>query len=215
MTTYHLVSLDRKAYSDSIAALGNDKSVGFARLARSWWDRHFSWKAQGCIALADEKGTHLSYIFYKIDRYREYLTIHNLFTPFRYRRKGHAQALLSRIFARAGKAHVRRFRLASVPQSLPFYSSQGFVYWGVNTEGDFYCDLPLPEEGLEGVPGMVKRCNDAELAGERIEQIIGRVGSNETDLTEIQHERFEAGCDFLGENYRHDALMQLENDRLP
>jgi redox-regulated HSP33 family molecular chaperone len=62
---------------------------------------------------------------------------------------------------------------------------------------------------------MVERCNDAELAGERLEQIIGRVGNNETDLTEAQHERFEAGCDFLGKSYRHDALMRLEDDRVP
>jgi GNAT superfamily N-acetyltransferase len=209
MPNFHLDTLDRRAYNDSIEALGSDRSVGFARVAREWWDRHFSWKTHGCVVLCDETGNHLSYIFYVIDRYREYLTIHNIFTPECHRRQGHARTLLSAIFAHAGETQVERFRLSCVPQSLEFYTTLGFIYWGVNSVGDFYCDLPLPDTGLEGVAHMVEAHDDTVLLGSHMRQIRGKVHGNASELSDDRHDRYEAGREFLGGDYRYDTLMEI------
>lgn len=213
MPLCHLEHLDREAYSASIAKIDDPKSAGFARLARNWWDRHFSWKSQGCIVLADEEGSHLSYLFYKIDRYREYLTIHNLFTPRPHRRRGYARELLRRIFKRACGEHVRRFRMASVPQSLDFYLSMGMVYWGVNSQGDYYCDLPLPEEGLDGVENMVRDYGTAELVGGSFDTIYTKVGGNEKLLSEDQRLAFESDRMKLSDGYMYDALIGFKATR--
>ncbi len=213
MPTLHTEHLDREAYSRSTANIDDTKSVGFARQAREWWDRHFSWKAQGCIVLADETDRHLSYIFYKIDRYGDYITVHNLFTPCRYRRSGYARELLRRVFEEASEAHVRRFRMTSVPQSLAFYQSLGMVYWGINGVGDYYCDLPLPEGGLSGVPAMVRKMTVSELVGKSFDTIYTKVGGNEALLSPEQHLAFESDCLKLAEGYMYDALMDLKASR--
>jgi len=210
MPTFSLISLDRNAYNDSIARLGADRSLGFARQARDWWDRHFSWKAHNCIVLTDGEGRHLSYIFYIIDRYREYLTIHNIFTPFLYRRHGYAKELLSLVFKKACGEHVRRFKMFSVPQSLEFYDSLGMIYWGVDVQGDYYCNLPMPDEGLEGVHDMVERCDSSELIGNSFETIYGKVHDNQTHLSDAKQQTYDERCDFLGTGYRYDALMTFK-----
>jgi GNAT superfamily N-acetyltransferase len=213
MPTCHLEPLDREAYSASIEQITDAKSSGFARLARDWWDLHFSWKVHGCIALTDEKGAHLSYIFYKIDRYREYITVHNLFTPRPHRRHGYARELLRLVFKQACNEHVRRFRLASVPQSLDFYLSIGLVYWGINSQGDYYCDLPLPEKGLDGIGAMVQEMDAAGLVGGNFDTIYAKVGGNEMLLSAEQQLAFQSDRRKLGKDYRYDLLMGLRAKR--
>lgn len=207
MSQFSLEPLDRKAYIASIATLTDKKSIGFAELARDWWDRHFSWRVRGCAALTDSNGKHLCYIFYKIDRYKEYLTIHNLLTPLSHRRKGYATILLKHVFEQALRDNVSRFRLVSVPQSLPFYTSLGFAYWGINSQGDYYCDLPLPDDGLNGVETMVSTTESQDLIGTHFDTIYTKVGGNEKLLSKEQHLRFENDCTYLGHSYMHDTLM--------
>lgn len=60
---------------------------------------------------------------------------------------------------------MRRFRVTSVSKALDFYLPLGFVYWGVNSIGDYYCDLPLPADGLEGLAGMVEDSDILTLIG--------------------------------------------------
>lgn len=210
MPEFHLEHLNRREYIASIAAIDDPKSSGFATLALHWWDRHFSWRAHGCIVLADAQGAHLSYIFYKIDRYHEYITIHNLFTPRPGRRNGYAQALLKRIFTIACAEHVRRFRLSSVPQSLDFYLALGFVYWGLSESGDYYCDLPMPADGLDGVNAMVHDRSVRELLGDRRSAIHAKIDGNEARLSceqEAAHDRDRAK---MRTGYLHDALIALQ-----
>lgn len=210
MPTLHLEHLDREAYVASIAKLDDEKSSGFAGQARDWWDRHFSWKVPGCMALTDEEGEHLSYIFYKIDRYREYMTVHNLLTPRPNRRRGYARELMRLVFEQAGGDHVRRFRLASLPQSLDFYRAIGLVYWGIDSLGNYYCDLPLPESGLDGIGPMVQQMGAAELVGRNFDTIYAKVGGNERLLSEEQRRAFESDRRKLAEGYRYDALVRLK-----
>ncbi len=183
MSAYHLLHLDRNAYIASVATIQDPKTLKFADMSLKWWDRHFSWEAHGCVVLCDADNAHLCYIFYKIDRYRMYMTIHNIFTPLAYRRKGYAHALLNMVFDLAIARHVKRFKLDSISRSLDFYLALGFVYWGVNSVGDYHCDLPMPTEGLDTLSVMVKRSDVQTLIGGSLEKIYAKVNGNDTVLS--------------------------------
>lgn len=210
MPLYHLDHLDRNAYLDSIAKIADPKTVRFATMSMEWWDRHFSWKAQGCMALTNESGDHLCYIFYSIDRYHEYMTIHNIFTPLDERRKGYAYELLSTVFDLAHAAHVRRFRLVSISRSLDFYLSLGFVYWGLNSVGDYYCDLPMPTKGLGGLADMVEKADMAFLVGRKLDAICAKVNGNELKLTVEKSRIFETDKRKMKAFYMFDELQKYK-----
>jgi GNAT superfamily N-acetyltransferase len=163
MSQYKLIALGRDEYLNSIERLKNDQSIRFANMSLDWWDKQYGWNQQGCFALTDAGNLHLCYIFYKIDRFHDYITIHNIFTPQAQRRHGYAQILLQLIFDLAITKDVKRFRLTSVSTSLDFYLSRGLVYWGVNSVGDFYCELPISEDGLTGLKERIRRLSVMEL----------------------------------------------------
>lgn len=206
MPQFHLESLDRQAYIDSVDTIADARSVRFATMSLEWWDRHFNWRLQGCTVLCDEEKNHLCYVFYKIDRYNEYLTIHNIFTPAVERRKGYAQALLSMIMALAAAGKVRRFRLTSISNSLDFYLALGFIYWGVNSVGDYYCNLPLPKEGLEGIEAMVSGSETSELLKHAYSTIHKKTDANEAGLSEKQTKIYQSDLLKMGKSYRHTAF---------
>ena len=191
MPTYHLKTLNRKEYIASTATLEDKKSIGFAEMSLKWWDRHFSWKAGGCVVLCDEKNRHLCYIFYKIDRYRNYMTIHNLLTPYKYRRSGYAKTLLKHIFRDANQKNVKRFRATCVPQSLDFYLSLGFAYWGLTPTKDYYCDLPMPSEGLDDLATMVLHTSTKQLIGSSKKTICNKIKDNEKVLNDTQQQSYD------------------------
>lgn len=175
-------------------------------MALKWWDRHYSWSAGGSVILTDETGLHLCYLFYKIDRYREYLTIHNILTPLCHRRHGYALALLHWVFERAVHDHVRRFKAVCVPQSLAFYRSLGFCYWGLTSTKDYYCNLPLPREGLDGVREMVDAGSAETLAGKALQTIYDKVADNDTELDAAQQTVHDRGLSTLQRSYRQSEL---------
>ena len=210
MPKFHLEHLNRNAYIHSIEQIKDKKSIGFANLALNWWDRHFSWKVHGCVTLCNEEQEHLSYIFYKIDRYNEYITIHNIFTPLKSRRQGHARELFELVFQIAADKNVSRFRITCVPQSLDFYLTMGFVYWGINSQGDYYCDLPLPEGGIDQIENMVKETDTEELAGKYLNTIVSRVKGNVENLDDVQTKVYEEHTEKLSESYLYDELMIME-----
>ena len=209
MPNYHLENLNREAYLDSISHIKDEKSVRFATLALNWWDRHFSWKVHGCVILTNEKKEHLSYIFYKIDRYNEYITIHNIFTPLEFRRKGYGLSLFRQVFQTAIDKNVSRFRITCVPQSLDFYMTLGFVYWGINSQGDYYCDLPLPKGGIDQVNGMVKETAPVELAGKQLNTILSKVKGNIEKLDHKQTIHYQKNTKKLANRYLYKELMKL------
>ena len=142
-----ILQLDHNAYLDSIARIRDEATRNFAAQAEAWWSRHFSWKRHGCRVLVNSEGDHLSYLFYHVDRYRQYLTIHNIFTPEKHRHNGHALRMLKTTFSHQAGREVKRFHLSSTPQALGFYAELPLIYWGIDTIGNFHCDLPLPETG--------------------------------------------------------------------
>jgi len=210
MSGFHLINLDRKAYIASIASIKDPKTIRFADQSLAWWDRHFSWKAQGCMVLCNEYNEHLCYLFSKIDRYSEYLTIYNLFTPLAQRHRGYARELLSLIITDALKHHVRRITFSSVSESLNFYSLLGFTYWGINDIGDYYCNLPLPKEGLEGIGNMVQENSTEALIGDNIEKIYSKVHGNESHLSPERMILHNQDIDKLGESYLYDELQEIK-----
>ncbi|HHD72757.1 MAG TPA: GNAT family N-acetyltransferase [Epsilonproteobacteria bacterium] len=200
------ILLSRSDYIDSISAISDPKSRRFGEKSLAWWDRHFNWKKDQCLALADKDEQPLTYLFGINDRYLQYLTIHNLFTPLVHRQQGYARELLSQQFAMSRLKNVKRFKLCAVPQALKFYDKLGFIYWGINTAGDYYCDLPLPQSGLDGVSAMVQSSTDKELIGNKIKTIQNRTRQNGERLTEMEKEQFDADKKWLGKKYRHKSI---------
>lgn len=211
MPKLHLASLNRNDYIASINTIDDERSIRFATMSMQWWDRHFSWRAQGCTVLCDEEENHLCYLFYKIDRYNRYLTIHNIFTPLAGRRQGYAQMLLTMVFDLAIAGQVKRFRLDSISRSLDFYLSLGFVYWGVNSVGDYHCDLPIPTGGLETLGAMVKRSDMQTLIGGSLEKIYAKVNGNDTALSCEQAQVFDSDKLKMRSAYMFKALLDIKN----
>jgi GNAT superfamily N-acetyltransferase len=207
---FHITHLDREAYLSSVAVIGDLRTRRFAELSLHWWDRHFSWRAQGCSVLCNEQNDHLCYLFYKIDRYGDYITFHNIFTPKAERRQGYASALLGMIFSLAVSKHVRRFRITCVSQALDFYLPLGFAYWGVNSIGDYYCDLPVPDSGLDGLDAMVRNTDTETLAGSAAASIRNKVDDNEMHLDAEQVKIYDNDVQKMGRRYMHDAFNALE-----
>ncbi len=208
MSLYHLKHLDRDAYIASVATIRDAKTVKFANMSLAWWDTHHIWFQQGCVVLCDAQQNHLCYVFYKIDRYREYMQVHNIFTPSAERRKGYAYALLELIFEHALTQKVKRFKLTSISRSLDFYIALGFVYWGINSVGDYYCDLPIPAEGLESLDAMVKGSNIQELMGKSAAQIHKKTDGNEGRLTPQQNLIYESDLLKMGSSYRRTDFQK-------
>lgn len=210
MSDYHLQSLGRDQYVASIALIQDAPSLRFADQSLAWWDRHFSWNAQGCYVLCDENNTHVCYLFSKIDRYAEYLTLYNLFTPLVHRRNGYATLMLKMILDAALKQHVKRITFSSISTSLDFYTVLGFIYWGINEIGDYYCNLPLPKEGLEGIVSMTQKSDIEQLIGKHIDTIFTKTDGNEDRLSAEQILLYEADIVKLGAHYAHNRLQVLK-----
>lgn len=214
MPLYHLQLLGRDAYIASTALIQDAESIRFADQSLAWWDRHFSWNAQGCAVLCDARNEHLCYLFSKIDRYGQYLTLYNLFTPLISQRKGYATQILRLILDQALEKHVRRITFSSVSASVDFYAMLGFIYWGVNDIGDYYCNLPLPKNGLDGMMAMVQE-NDLEtLIGSNMGKIYAKIEGNEQHLSPAQLLIYEADILKLGKNYAREELRVLKSDAI-
>lgn len=211
MTT-RIETLGREAYIASVGTIDDAESCRFADQALAWWDRHFSWKAQGCDVLVGDSDEHLCYIFSKIDRYGEYLTVYNLFTPLSEQRNGYAHELLRLTMEHANERHVRRITFSSVSASLDFYLNLGFVFWGINDIGDYVCDLPMPSNGLEGMETMVHESDIEMLLGNYRNKIYAKVHENGENLTPKQSLRYESDQIRMGESCKWNELLALNTD---
>jgi len=206
MSSYHLVRLNRQAYLDSTAKIRDEKTLRFSKMSLQWWDTHFFWERYGCMVLADEHENHLCYVFYKIDRYRQYLSIHNIFTPLIMRRKGYAHEVLKLVFKIAVVEKVGRFRLTSISTSLDFYLSLGFIYWGINSVGDYYCDLPVPSSGLGGLQVMTDTLATSVLIGKNLGSIYKKVNGHDGQLNLTQSKLHEQDKHKMKRGYRFTDL---------
>lgn len=207
MPVYHLEHLNRNGYLSSIATLQDAKSIKFANMSLDWWDEQLNWQSDGCVALCDEDDVHLCYIFFTMDRYRMYLTIHNIFTPLAMRRKGYAYALLDAIFDIAIAKHIKRVKLSCISNALDFYLALGFVYWGLNSVGDYYSDLPMPIKGLSTLDAMVTKADTATLMGKNSDKIYDKIYGNNLNLSELQSKTYESDKVKMGKRYMNHLLV--------
>jgi len=203
------ITLDHDQYTESINTIADDATYRFAVQAEAWWNRHFSWRNDGCRVLTDESGEHLAYLFYKVDRYREYLTIHNLFTPKAHRRQGYAYEMLETLFQDQADQGVQRFHMSCTPQALDFYAKIALIYWGVDAGGNYHCDLPLPSEGITGIEPMIRDSSNRELLGDKAENIYRKVCEDGKHFEEAKRHDFESDKKMLEDSYRHDALKAI------
>lgn len=210
MPNYHLEYLNRENYITSMETIEDSRTLKFANMSLNWWDKEFGWYTKGCIALTNEQNIHLCYIFFKIDRHNEYITIHNVFTQLSMRRNGYARELLKMVFDFALSLHVRRFKLTSISNSLDFYLSMGFVYWGVNSVGDYYCDLPMPFDGLNGVKFMTNTSDTTALLGKKFEKIYAKVSNNDMNLTETQNVTYKEDLLRMEASYMLKELLEIK-----
>ena len=119
------------------------------------------------------------------------------------------------IFDFAITQKVKRFRLTSISKSLDFYLTLGIVYWGVNSVGDFYCDLPMPSEGLSGIENMIALLSVAELIGSKYEIINNKIKNNSLHLTLQQTQSYDADVLKLHGSYlQNDFITIRENKNL-
>ena len=210
MSHFHLQHLNRANYIQSIGLIKDEKTSGFATMCLEWWDKQCGWYCDGCIALSDESDAHLCYIFFRIDRYKEYVTIHNIFTPLLLRRNGYAYELLKAVFEIALCDDVKRFKFVSISKSLDFYLSLGFIYWGLNSVGDYYCDLPMPKLGLEGVKEMTQKCTVDELLGKKLDFIFEKVMNNEAKLSSTKQTEYIDDKNKMKESYMFAELSDIK-----
>jgi hypothetical protein len=212
VSSYHLIRLNRQAYIDSTAKISDEKTRRFSKMSLQWWDSHFFWGRYGCMVLADERENHLCYVFYKIDRYRQYLSIHNIFTPLIMRRKGYAHELLKMVFEIAVLEKVGRFKLTSISTSLDFYLSLGFIYWGINSVGDYYCDLPVPAKGLGGMQVMTETFSTEALIGTSLANIFKKVKDGDEQLSSTQSRLYEQDKHKMKRGYRFTELSHCYDE---
>ncbi|KIM11331.1 MAG: hypothetical protein KU37_06760 [Sulfuricurvum sp. PC08-66] len=208
MTT---IPLSRQAYIDATALIIDAPSIRFASQALAWWDRHYSWSS-GCSALVDDAGAIVCYIFAKTDRYGDYLTIHNLFTPLISQRHGYAKILLGEVMDEAILAHTRRISFASVSDSLDFYSGLGFIYWGVTSAGDFHCDLPLV--ALSQIEMLIDTHTSEELMGTSHAKIYAKTHANLVSRTLSQQAQFDADVTKMGLGFRLESVEETYTSNL-
>ncbi len=213
MPQYNLKHLNRKEYVDSIEGIPKETSTSFANMALKWWDEQFGWYIKGCVVLRNEEDEHLCYIFFKTDKSNEYITIHNIFTPQKMRRNGYGAILMSMIFTLALTQKISRFRLTCVSTSLDFYLSLGFVYWGVNSVGDYYCDLPMPLDGLEGVRLMTETFTSSELMGKKMATIYKKTQHHSEHLSKKQQRIYDLDILKLDKSYLLASFMQSMIDK--
>lgn len=211
MKSYHLCFLGRQEYIDSISLIHDEKTQRFADQSLAWWDRHASWKVHRCAVLCDEENNHLCYLFSRIDRYGEYITLYNLFTPLLHRRHGYATVLLQRILSSAVEKHVRRITFSSISGSLDFYMALGFIYWGINKIGDYYCNLPLPSGGLNAIAHMSATASTDVLIGNSRLLIHSKVDGNEIYLSPEQNITYKADKIRLGKYFAKKRFEDSES----
>ncbi len=102
---------------------------------------------------------------------------------------------------------MQRFKLNSISKALDFYLALGFVYWGLNSIGDYYCDLPIPQEGLSTLNAMILQSDTVTLLGNNMVKIYDNVNGNSLKLNKIQLKTYDDDKLKMGKRYMHNILM--------
>ena len=211
-----IIVLNRKEYLESVKKIEDFKTLNFSKQALEWWDNYYSWEKFPPLCLTHKK-KHFCYLFYNVSKDNEYLTIHNIFTPDKYRTKGHAYMLLGYLFAHLSNKNIKRFKLSCVSSSLDFYNKLGLEYWGINDLSQYYCDFKMPILDISEIPKIVKESSLDEISDEKILLIYESLKNNGTTFDEKMSEKFEESKEKLKGKYHFDLLLKrvekIKNDK--
>lgn len=209
-----IVLLNREEYLNSIREINHYESLKFAKKAMDWWDNYYSWSRFPALSLV-ESGKNLCYLFFHISKDREYLTVHNILTPLKYRKNGYAFMMLKELFSQFSYEHIERFKMFCVSSSLNFYNRVGLNYWGVNSLGHYYSDFEMPNSNIDEIPDIVKSSNLDDLSNRKLKYIYNKVKLNGRDFDDKEMDIHERCLNKIKEKYLFEALLhQMEKVKL-
>ncbi len=203
-----VIELSRQEFLESAQSIEDYKSLTFSKHCLDWWDAYFSWTKFPPLCLIDAEEEHLCYLFYSISKDNEYLTIHNLLTPKANRFSGYAKEILTYLFHKVSHQNIQRFKMYCVSSSLSFYSKLGLEYWGVNEQGQYYCDFKMPKHSIDEIPFIVKNFTLDEITDHNLLEIYEKLKNNGNTFEDKKLAVFEACIGILQEKYHFEALCK-------
>jgi len=202
-----ITKLTKKSFLDFALNMNDMKSLQFAKESMDLWDNFYSWEKYPplCLHHNDEA---LCYLFYSTTKDNKYLIIHRILTPKEFRGKRYAYELLSNLFFKFAKTDVKRFRMACVYSSLNFYNKIGLNYWGVNDQGQYYCDFKMPKKDIKEIPSIVTKANIQEFTPEEFKIIYKRLEDNGKNFNKKEIEIHKKSLLIMGDRYRYEEILK-------
>jgi len=204
----HTQTLNRQAYLDSVIQMDHFATLKFAKEALDWWDTYYSWSRDPCLVLYNEQKEVVCYLFYHISKKREYLTIHNIFTPFPHRYHGYAKEMLHILFDTLESNTIERVKLYAVSSSISFYMKLGLDFWGVNEIGQYYSDFPMPKN-IADIAHQMHHPHLETLSSKRLQEIYLKLQKNGGDFKESELAIFNQSKDIMQERYRFGEFVSI------
>jgi hypothetical protein len=202
-------NLNREQYIASVEAIEHLPSQEFAQQSLNWWDKYFSWKKFPCLCLEDE-GKDVCYLFYHISKNNQYLTIHNILTPFHSRFNGYAKKLLTLLFNDILlRADIERVKMYCVSSSLKFYMNLGIDFWGVNRLGQYYTDFPMPDSSIKEIKELMYYEDLSQISDKNRNAIYDKLYENGSQFEGKEKVRFQEALELLQERYRFKELKSF------
>ncbi len=199
--------LNRQAYIDSVMEMNHLATLRFAKEALEWWDSYYNWEREPCVVLYEGKEA-VCYLFYHISKNQEYLTLHNLFTPYPHRYHGYAKAILTIVFEELKPLAIERVKLFAVSSSIRFYMKLGVDFWGVNSIGQYYSDFPMPKN-LEDIPYQMHHPFLEGIAPNHLNAIYAKLQSNGSTFEGKALESFNHAKEQMQERYRFEEFKEM------
>lgn len=200
-----IVELSRAEYLNSSQQIEDLNSLKFAKQAMDWWDDYHSWTKFPPLCMR-ENDEDVCYLFYEVSKNKEYLTIHNIFTPKAYRNEGYAFVLLEYLFATLVHRDIKRFKLFCVSSSIDFYNKIGMNYWGVNHLGQYYCDFKMPHLSILEIPKIVKDADINEFSDEDLLKIYEKLRLDGKEFDEKGKKIYDDCLKKMGKRYIFEKL---------
>lgn len=208
-----IVTYPRDQYLESVQKIEDFDSLKFAKQALDWWDDYYSWIKEPPLCLKDH-GQDVCYLFYSVSRNHQYMTIHNIFTPKKYRFNGYAYILLKYFFEKLAIDDIKRFKMYCVSSSLKFYLKLGAVFWGVNEIGQYYCDLKMPKSDIKEIIEIGEKENIENIELHEFKKIYEKLNLNGKKFDEKQIIIHEECLKLIGEKYLFEKVLKRHSNMI-
>ncbi len=201
--------LNKDQYLDSVTQMTHMGSLKFAKQAMDWWDTYYSWSNFPCVCL-EVDGEDVCYLFYHISKNNDYLTIHNILTPYNFRFQGYAQSLLAKLFSTVHpNSSIQRVKMECVSSSLSFYMKLGIDFWGVNKLGQYYTNFPMPKDDIDQIPKLMYHETLEDLKNDELFRIYEKLKANGKNFDIQETIDFNADKKLLKQHYRFKEFEKM------